>query len=59
VIDFSNTWVVDHTVLNKLNAISRDWNDRDLVLTGLDEHMATSPHSLAARRKLRRAGAAA
>lgn len=59
VIDFSNTWVVDHTVLNKLHTISQDWTDRELVLTGLEDHMATSPHQLAARRKLRRAGAAA
>jgi MFS superfamily sulfate permease-like transporter len=38
VIDFENAWVVDHTVLNKLEGTGGRWTDRELVLTGLDNH---------------------
>ena len=54
VLDFSNAWVVDHTVLAKLTNMSKDWTDRKLLLTGLDQHAPMSSHKLAARRKLRR-----
>lgn len=57
VLDFENAWVVDHTVLAKLQKISRDWTNGRLILAGLDDHVPTSPHELAARRKLRAAGA--
>jgi MFS superfamily sulfate permease-like transporter len=58
VIDFSRAWVVDHTVLAKVTQMSKDWTERKLVLTGLDEHAPMSSHALAARRKLRRPVAA-
>ncbi|MEX2264470.1 MAG: SulP family inorganic anion transporter [Bryobacteraceae bacterium] len=59
VIDFDSAWVVDHTVLEKLHTIGRDWTRRRLVLSGLDEHVAMSSHELAARRKLPSVPAAA
>lgn len=53
VIDFDNAWVVDHTVLSRLDALSGTWNDRTLELVGLDDHRAVSHHPLASRRKVR------
>ena len=53
VLDFEYAWVVDHTVLHKLHSIARDSRDFELVLSGLDNHTATSDHELAARRKRR------
>lgn len=53
IIDFEDAWVVDHTVLNKLEGLARRWTDRELILTGLDNHRASSAHRLAARRRLR------
>jgi len=58
ILDFEDTWVVDHTVLAKLQKLSRDWTQGQLLLTGLDGHAAASDHELAARRKLRSIGAA-
>lgn len=58
IIDFENAWVVDHTVLEKLHGIKRNWADRELIMNGLDEHEPMSPHQLAARRKNRPAVAA-
>jgi hypothetical protein len=53
VIDFENAWVVDHTVLDKLEGTGGRWTDRELVLTGLDNHEAMSEHRLATRRRVR------
>lgn len=53
VIDFDNAWVVDHTVLARLNALSGTWSNRTLELVGLDAHRAVSHHPLASRRKIR------
>lgn len=53
-IDFSNAWVVDHTVLGKLHNLSNNWTDKELILTGFDDHVPMSSHELAARRKARR-----
>lgn len=53
VIDFRNVWVVDHTVLEKLHGIANRWQDRELVIAGLDEHVPMSNHHLAARRRQR------
>ena len=53
VINFENTFVVDHTVLDKLHAFANRWDDRELVLAGLEEHRASSDHHLAARRRIR------
>ncbi len=58
IINFENAWVVDHTVLDKLNTMSKRWTKRELVITGLDEHQPMSDHELAARRRLRSAAAA-
>jgi len=58
ILDFEDTWVVDHTVLAKLQKLSRDWTQGQLVLTGLDGHAPASDHELATRRKLRTIGAA-
>lgn len=52
-IDFQNTWVVDHTVLEKLHRMADEWDGRTLVLTGLDGHEPMSSHQLAARKKKR------
>ena len=59
VIDFDQAWVVDHTVLAKLETLSGTWSDRTLELVGLDGHRAASTHPLASRRKARRVGVAA
>jgi MFS superfamily sulfate permease-like transporter len=53
IIDFDQAWVVDHTVLAKVEALSRTWTDRTLQVVGLDGHRSTSHHPLAARRKIR------
>jgi MFS superfamily sulfate permease-like transporter len=53
VVDFQNTWVVDHTVLGKLHSLANRWQDRELVIAGLDKHEAMSSHELAARRRTR------
>jgi MFS superfamily sulfate permease-like transporter len=52
IIDFENAWVVDHTVLYKLEGIASRWEGRELILTGLDNHAATSNHRLATRRRV-------
>jgi len=57
VLDFHNCWVVDHTVLDKLDKLSNEWEDRELQLEGLDQHVAASEHRLAARKRLRTANA--
>jgi MFS superfamily sulfate permease-like transporter len=53
VIDFENCWVVDHTVLAKLQSLERTWQNRELILEGLDDHIPLSHHEQAARRKPR------
>lgn len=53
-IDFSNAWLVDHTVLGKLHNIGNNWTDKELILTGFDEHVPMSSHELAARCRVRR-----
>ncbi len=53
VVDFSNAWVVDHTVIEKLHRLGGNWTDRELVLDGFDQHEPLSSHEMAARRKRR------
>jgi MFS superfamily sulfate permease-like transporter len=53
VIDFSRARVVGHTVLEKLHRIADEWEGRELVLQGLEEHVPSSDHELAARKKRR------
>lgn len=56
-LDFSDCWVVDHTVLDKLEKLANEWEGRTLVLAGLDNHVASSDHKLAARRRPRTSAA--
>ena len=56
IIDFENAWVVDHTVLNKLEGIANRWEERELILRGLENHTAASDHRLSARRRFRKEG---
>ena len=53
VVDLSNTKLVDHTVMANLDALSNEFgeSDRELSVTGLDEHTQLSDHPLAARKK--------
>ena len=53
VIDMSETQLVDHTVMEKLHDLERDFEAKGLKLTvvGLDQHIALSEHPLSARRR--------
>jgi MFS superfamily sulfate permease-like transporter len=53
VIDLSNTKLVDHTVMEKLHELERDFHQDGLRLEviGLDNHRPLSDHPHAARRK--------
>lgn len=53
VIDFENTTVVDHTVLEKIHTMSLRGLDREFVIVGLHDHKPMSDHHLAARRRIR------
>lgn len=53
VVNFDRAWVVDHTVLGKLSSLADRMTDKQLVLTGLDDHQPMSSHELSARRKSR------
>jgi MFS superfamily sulfate permease-like transporter len=52
VIDMSGCTLVDHTVMEKLSELKRDFADKGLELEvkGLDQHLALSEHPTAARR---------
>lgn len=56
VVDFSRTYFVDHTVMEKLHEMERDFehHDLELKLVGLEKHEGLSAHPLAARRRSRR-----
>jgi MFS superfamily sulfate permease-like transporter len=51
VVDLSDTHLVDHTVMEKLHDLKREFNEHDLALDiiGLDGHVAMSPHPKSAR----------
>jgi MFS superfamily sulfate permease-like transporter len=53
IVDLSSARLVDHTVMDKLAELSKEWkrDGRTLELTGLDAHVPVSAHALAARRK--------
>jgi MFS superfamily sulfate permease-like transporter len=52
-LDFSDTRVVDHTVMEKLDELQKEFEQhgRALVVVGLVEHLSMSSHPQAARRK--------
>lgn len=52
-LDLSETWLVDHTVMEKLHQMEREFQQegRELVLIGLEDHVPFSGHPAAARRK--------
>lgn len=52
-LDLSETRLVDHTVMEKLHELQKDFllHDRDLLLTGLEHHQKLSAHPFAARKK--------
>jgi len=52
VVDLSGTRLVDHTVMEKLHELERDFSQRDLKLSivGLDGHSAFSAHPASARK---------
>ena len=53
VLDLSETVIVDHTVMEKLHELEREFaeGDRKLVITGLDKHSKFSDHPHAGRRR--------
>ena len=55
VVDFSDTVLVDHTVMQKLSEIERDFKEAGskLLIAGLEQHRKLSDHATAARRKPR------
>lgn len=52
-VDLSNTKLVDHTVMAKLEEVAGDFNaaGKKLTVLGLDRHRSVSPHPQAARRR--------
>jgi MFS superfamily sulfate permease-like transporter len=54
IVDLSETTLVDHTVMEKLHELEREFeNDhRSLRVTGLEDHHALSDHPQAARRRI-------
>lgn len=54
IADFSQTKLVDHSVMEKLHELERDFEDAGLTLEvrGLEGHKQLSRHSLAARKRV-------
>ena len=54
LVDLSQTKVVDHSVMEKLHELEKDFHAAggELKVTGLDSHKAESDHPTATRRKL-------
>jgi hypothetical protein len=55
VLDLSETYFVDHTVMERLKEMENEFkeNDSTLVITGLDQHRKLSDYPTAARKKVR------
>jgi MFS superfamily sulfate permease-like transporter len=53
-LDFSETYLVDHTVMEKLHELEKEFAEagRQLHIIGLENHQKSSEHPAAARRKL-------
>lgn len=53
VVDLSGTRVVDHSVMDRLHEMQRDFEEQGLSLTiaGLEEHQPVGSHQLAARKR--------
>ena len=53
VLDLSDTRLVDHTVMEKLHELQKEFEERDctLIIRGLDEHRPLSRHPHATRKK--------
>jgi len=53
LLDLSTSCLVDHTVMEKLHELEIDMKSRGrlLLVTGLDDHAAVSPHPRSARKK--------
>lgn len=53
IIDLSDTKLVDHSVMDKLHELERDFEQENLELTiiGLETHQPLAPHAHAARRR--------
>lgn len=51
IVDLSATQMVDHTVMEKLHQLEREFAERDIALAivGLDQHIMFSQHPAAAR----------
>ncbi|MBK9165910.1 MAG: SulP family inorganic anion transporter [Bryobacterales bacterium] len=56
-LDFENAWVVDHTVLEKLQRLGQNWTGHRLEIRGFDNHEPMSNHELSARRRRREVNA--
>jgi hypothetical protein len=54
VIDLSETCLIDHTVMEKLHELGREFEQshRKLEIEGLDDHFPLSRHPHAARRRI-------
>ncbi len=53
VVDMSGTALVDHTVMANLHELGQEFkeSERELSVTGLDDHRKLSSHPMAARKK--------
>ncbi len=60
VLDLSDTTLVDHTVMDKLHEVEKEFREAggQLVISGLERHWSVSAHPAAARQAARHAPAA-